>query len=249
MNDSPESLTLSGGVPGFFFSVLDGTNAEARRRIAAGAAADCWIIAERQTSGRGRRGRAWLSEPGNIYISRLMQPGCPPARAAELSFVTALAVHDLARGELGANADVACKWPNDVLVRRRKLSGILLESEGAGDWLVIGIGINVAHAPEGVEFPATCLMNEGGARSARELIAPLAAAFDARLQQWREGGFAAIRAAWREVATGIGGPVRVRLHDREIHGRFDDIDETGALLLTRADGGTERIAAGDVFFP
>lgn len=249
MDGGPESLSLAGGIPGVLFSVLDGTNAEARRRIIAGDPEDCWIIARRQTGGRGRRGRTWVSEPGNIYISRMMRPGCPPARAAELSFVTALAVHDLVRGELGPAAAVTCKWPNDVLVRRRKISGILLESEGAGDWIVIGIGVNVAHAPGDVEYPATCLAAEGGQGEAESLIHPLSAAFEARLEQWRAGGFAAIRAAWREVATGIGQAVRVRLQDREIHGRFDDLDESGALLVTRADGGTERVAAGDVFFP
>src|SRR5690606_21243831 len=166
-----------------------------------------------------------------------------------LSFVTALAVHDLVCGVLGPTAEVSCKWPNDVLVRRRKISGILLESEGAGDWIVVGIGINVAHAPLDVEYPATSLAKEGGQGDATSLLHPLSAAFEARLEEWRAGGFTVTRAAWREVATGMGQAVRVRLQDREIHGRFDDIDETGALLVTRADGGTERIAAGDVFFP
>src|SRR5690606_23232845 len=133
----------------------------------------------------------------------------------------------LVRGALGPNADVSCKWPNDVLVARRKVSGILLESEGAGEWIVVGIGVNVAHAPADVEYPATSLAAEGVTDDARALLYPLSAAFETRLAEWRAGGFAAVRTAWHNVATGIGQAIRVRLQDRELHGRFDDIDETG----------------------
>lgn len=248
MSAGPQRRTLSCGLPAEIFDSLDGTNAEARRRIGAGVARDLWIVAGSQSGGRGRRGRTWISQPGNLYATRLIRPDCPPAQAAELSFVAALAVRDAVAGQLAAAAGVTCKWPNDVLINGRKTAGILLEGEGISGWIAVGIGINVAHAPEAMEFPATSIHGEGGAGDPDILQDSLATTFETWLAAWRDGGFGAILKAWRAVATGLGEPIRVRLEGRELHGRFDDIDDSGALILGRDDGGRERIAAGDVFF-
>lgn len=227
---------------------LDGTNAEARRRIEAGTAADLWIVARRQTGGHGRRGRTWISERGNLYASRLMLRDCPPARAAELSFVAALAVRDAVRALLPENAPpVTCKWPNDVLIGRRKVAGLLLEAEGGAPWIVVGIGVNVAAAPDGVETPATALARHGATADADACFAALAAAFEQWLGVWREGGFAPIRAAWIKAASGLGETIRVRLETREFQGIFRDLDPQGVLLVECEDGRIEAVAAGDVF--
>src|SRR5262249_47981168 len=131
------------------FDDIDSTNEEARRRAGAGARGPLWIWAQRQTAGRGRRGRAWESPLGNLSCTLLFAPHATAAAAARLSFVASLAVRDLV-AELLPDAEVKVKWPNDVLLDGRKTSGILLESAGetgSGDlpWLAVGIGVNLRH--------------------------------------------------------------------------------------------------------
>ncbi|MFZ2469026.1 MAG: biotin--[acetyl-CoA-carboxylase] ligase, partial [Parvibaculum sedimenti] len=145
------------------FAEIDSTNEEAKRLGEAGEPGPIWITAERQTAGRGRRGREWVSPSGNFMGTLLLRPQANPRKAAELSFVAALAVHDAVDGLLSPalRPDLKLKWPNDLLHGGKKLAGILLESSGiAGGelaWLAIGIGINLAQYPEGVEYPATSL--------------------------------------------------------------------------------------------
>lgn len=242
-------MTISGAPPVEIFDALDSTNAEARRRIAAAAAADGWIIARTQSGGRGRRGRTWVSEAGNVYASRVVSPKAPLTRLPELSFVAGVATHEAVTAHLPPEAGpITCKWPNDVLVKRGKVAGILLESEGASGWLVVGIGVNVRNAPEGVEFPATSLCAEGASPELTEVIVSLVTAFERWYGIWRRDGFAPVREAWKQRAAGVGDVIRVRLEGRELTGIFHDIDPDGALLLTMPDGRRERIAAGDVFF-
>jgi BirA family biotin operon repressor/biotin-[acetyl-CoA-carboxylase] ligase len=144
------------------------------------------------------------------------------------------------------------KWPNDVLVDGRKIAGILLESASTGttpEWLAIGIGINLAHFPEGTEFPATALAALGITPPApREALARLAAAFAKWYEIWREKGFSPLRDAWLARAAGLGTRIRARLSDGEVWGMFEGIDETGALILREGHGKTRAIAAGEVFF-
>ena len=139
------------------YDEIDSTNAEARRRAEAGAGGPVWITAAVQTAGRGRRGRAWSTERGNLAATLLMTTDLPPAEAAQVSFVAALAACDLADACLGQGA-ARLKWPNDVLVHGRKAVGILVESGARQDarlWLAVGIGVNLKHAPTNVERPAT----------------------------------------------------------------------------------------------
>jgi len=143
------------------------------------------------------------------------------------------------------------KWPNDVLIRDRKLAGILLESELSGgeapDFLVIGVGVNIVASPQNVEYPATSLVEEGmGAVSPAALLDELARYFDCWGERWRRDGFAAVRTAWRARANALGKPIRVRLDTGTLHGRFLDIDEEGALVLEVGEG-RRRISAGEIF--
>src|SRR5690348_5434067 len=141
------------------FETLASTNAEALARGRAGAAGPLWITAAEQTAGRGRRGRPWVSAPGNLYASLLLVDPAPLGQVAQVSFVAALAVHDAVTDVASALAPrLTLKWPNDVLGEGRKLAGILIEGEGTRPLLtVIGLGVNCRHHPDATEFPATSL--------------------------------------------------------------------------------------------
>ncbi len=230
---------------------LASTNAEALVLARCGERGPLWITAQRQTAGRGRRGNAWASPAGNLYATLLLHDPAPAEHAPELSFVTALALHDAIVERAPALRDeVKLKWPNDLLCRGAKVAGILIESERVDDALtiVIGIGVNCRHHPAETPYPATDLAAAGADISAETLFAALSGAMLERLVQWRRGaGFAAVRADWMARAAGIGGEMRVRLPDRELLGRGEALDEHGRLLLRLADGSVEAIAAGEVF--
>jgi BirA family biotin operon repressor/biotin-[acetyl-CoA-carboxylase] ligase len=227
------------------------TNAEAFARARAGERGPLWITARRQTAGRGRRGRPWVSEPGNLYASLLLTDPAPPQRAAELSLVAALAVHDaLAERAPVLGPRLQVKWPNDILCDGAKLAGILVEGESAPGRplaVVIGIGVNCAHYPPGTAYPATSLAEAGALVTPESLARALAGTMAQRLAQWARGdNFAPIRAAWLRRAAGLGAPARVRLPEREVEGVVETLDDAGRLVLRLADGRIERIAAGEM---
>lgn len=240
------SAALSRHVKMIEFDTVGSTNAEALALARAGEKGPLWVMARRQTAGRGRRGRAWVSEPGNLYASLLLIDPAPADRAAELSFVAALAVHD-AVVTLAPHlaAQLALKWPNDVLCSGKKICGILVESEGPA--VVIGIGVNCAHHPEQTLHPATDLAAAGASVPVKRLFAAVAQAMMQRIAQWNRGaGFDAIRADWLARAAGLGKAIRVLLPDAEVSGRFEGIDGRGRLIVRLPDGRSTEIAAGDV---
>lgn len=238
---------LPDGVRHVSLGETDSTNSRARALACDGVRGPLWVTAQSQTAGRGRRGNRWVSEPGNVYASLLLSDLDVGARAAELSFVAALAVHDAVLAcvpSLGSR--LTLKWPNDALLDGGKLAGILIEGEGRH--LIVGIGINCAHHPQDTPYPATDLAAHQAFASAAEIFVALSHAMQARLAQWDCGtGFAAIRADWLARAGGVGLPIRVRLTGREIEGCFEALDAHGRLVLRRSDGGCETITAGDVF--
>jgi BirA family biotin operon repressor/biotin-[acetyl-CoA-carboxylase] ligase len=229
-----------------FLDTVDSTNAEALRR-AAGERGPLWIAARQQTAGRGRRGRPWLSAPGNLHATLLLTDPSPPAAAPQLGFVAGLALHDAAAATAPAlAASLALKWPNDLLCKGRKIAGILIEGEGNPIAAAIGIGVNCRGHP--ATAAATDFAANGAAVAAEALLDALAAAMRERLGQWSRGvGFAAIRAAWLERAYGLGDRLLVRLVDRETTGCFETIDAAGRLMLRQGDSSVEAIAAGEVF--
>jgi len=242
-------------LPPFFdwvaLATIDSTSDEAKRRAKAGAPAGLLVTARRQTAGRGRHQRVWQSAEGNLFASLVLRPTCPPAKAAELSFVTAVAVADAIAAYVGPSQPVRCKWPNDVLIGAKKAAGILLEAEPKGsavDFVIVGIGVNLIAHPDGVAFPATDLAAAGaGTIDPDAFLIWLAACFLARHEEWQHRGFAATRAAWLERAAGLGGDIAVELPGERLTGRFATIDPSGALVLEA--GGTARtISAGDVHF-
>jgi BirA family biotin operon repressor/biotin-[acetyl-CoA-carboxylase] ligase len=226
---------------------VDSTNEEAKRRAREGAEEGTLVWAREQAKGRGRRGREWVSPPGNLYLSLLLCPEAPQARHGELGFVTAVALGEAIGTFLPRAAALRYKWPNDILVTGRKASGILLESESGAAWLVLGVGVNVAHAPQGTETPATSLASEGAAGATVEAVLDrFAHAFLAWTDRWAEGGFAPIRRAWLERALGIGAQIAVRLPNATLEGRFVDVDPSGALVL-ETGAGRRLVTAGEVF--
>jgi BirA family biotin operon repressor/biotin-[acetyl-CoA-carboxylase] ligase len=234
------------------FESIDSTNEEARRLGQSGEAGPVWLRADRQTAGRGRRGRAWESPIGNLAATLFLRPRKTAGECAQLSFVAALAASD-AVATFAADRDVKLKWPNDVLADGRKLAGILLESSSSGDalpaWLAIGVGINLAHFPADTEFPATSLAALSVAvPSAPDALTALAASFAKWYEAWNAGGFPSVRDAWLSRAAGLGTRIRARLQNEETSGVFEGIDERGALLLREGQGRVRIIAAGDVFF-
>ncbi len=248
-------MTAGSGLPACLrlqsFAELDSTNEEAKRQAASGAPAGTLIWARTQTAGRGRRGRAWVSVPGNLYLSLLLRPARPAGAAAQLGFAAALAVGEALLPLLPRVVDLAYKWPNDVLVAGRKISGILLESQAAGegriDWLVVGIGVNLVAFPTDSEYPATSMAAAGAAPVALDaLLEAVARAFHFWYERWLAEGFEPLRAAWLARASGLGQAIRVRLPQGESQGRFAGLDEEGALLLD-TDTVRRRITAGDVF--
>jgi BirA family transcriptional regulator, biotin operon repressor / biotin---[acetyl-CoA-carboxylase] ligase len=243
---------------------LGSTNAEALALARAGEHGPLWVTAGRQTAGRGRRGNAWTSEPGNLYASLLLTDTVPAGRAPELCFVAALALHDavsfflipppkregrIAEGDAGWGLQL--KWPNDLLIDGAKFAGILIEAEsvqGRPPAVAIGIGVNCAHHPADVPYPATDLAACGIAVTPEALLERLSAAMQARLDQW-QGGFAATRADWLARAAGLGGDIVVRLSDRELAGKFETLDRMGRLMLRLPAGTLEAITVGEVFAP
>jgi BirA family biotin operon repressor/biotin-[acetyl-CoA-carboxylase] ligase len=232
---------------------IDSTNEEAKRRCAAGAADGSVVWAKEQTVGRGRRRRTWFSPPGNLYFSVVVRPHVPVAAAAQIGFVTALAAAEAVSLHLDDSSAVACKWPNDVLIDGRKVAGILLESSMGGpsapDWLVVGVGVNIAWRPDDADilYPATTLALAGGAAATpASVLEAFLVSFGRWRTTWERDGFAPIRTAWRRRAYGLGTPIDVRLEAETLSGVFADLDEEGALIL-RSDDGVRRVTAGDVF--
>ena len=231
------------------YDSIDSTSDEAKRLAAEGAAAWTVVSARSQTAGRGRRQRAWVAPPGNLYMSVILRPPGPAAAVAQLGFAAALAVGDSLAALLSAPDRLRLKWPNDVLVDGRKIAGILLESAAQGDgvdWLVVGIGINVASHPEGTETPATSLAAAGASATAETVLEALLAAFHRWVECWEREGFEPLRRAWLERAQGLGQAIGVRLARESFTGRFAGLDGDGALLV-ETSAGRRRVAAGEVF--
>ncbi|WP_434064251.1 biotin--[acetyl-CoA-carboxylase] ligase [Pararhizobium gei] len=229
------------------------TNTECLLRARAGDEGLHWITALRQIEGRGRRGRAWTSEPGNLYASLLLIDPAPLAKLHSLPLAVAVALHQAVQEVMPlASNPVTIKWPNDILIGGKKCSGILLEGEtlpGGQQALVIGCGVNIAHAPDHALYPVTCLHAEGASVSTDEFFARFFKTMGEALNDWDRGeGVSSIIAQWRAAAGGIGQKITVNLQDRSLSGRFEGIDEDGRLVLDTGSDTVHRIAAGDVFF-
>lgn len=233
------------------FDSVASTNATAFALAQDGAFHGETVVAEAQTEGRGRRGRTWVSPQGkNLYCSVVLRPEIPPARAPEITLVTAVALTETL-AELKVDARI--KWPNDVQLEGRKVAGILTELSADAErvhFVVVGVGVNLncvrAEFPPELQDTAVSVLDARGAPVPRALFA---AALLARLEHWldiwTDEGFGPVRDAWRRKCSTLGQRVRVKNERDELVGVAEDIDQGGALLV-RVGERLERVLAGDV---
>jgi BirA family transcriptional regulator, biotin operon repressor / biotin---[acetyl-CoA-carboxylase] ligase len=242
------------------------TNALALERAREGDPGRLWIVSKQQESGRGRRGRAWATPPGNLAATLLLITGGDLRTAATLGFVAGLALADALNavvpngrfsiapdGGSGAGRNrFELKWPNDVLAEGAKLAGILLESATLGSdrcAIAVGIGVNVVAHPDDVPYPATSLKALGAACDAETLFLALSDAWNENARVWNEGrGLAEIRRRWLSRAAGLGSQVAVRVDGNVVRGVFETIDEDCRFVIRDDRGDMLKIAAGDVHF-
>ena len=239
-------------VPVVAFDEIDSTNSEARRQAEAGERGPVWLFAARQGAGRGRRGRSWETGEGNLAATYLFVTAMRPAKAAQISFVAALAVADLAAAFVPPPL-ISLKWPNDLLIGGAKAAGILTESgatPGGELWVAVGVGVNLVQAPVSTERPAVSFAAHMRAPPPKPLDAleVLAEAFERWRAAWERSGFEVIAEAWTARAHGIGSACQARLASETVEGVAEGLEADGALRLRLPDGGVRRITAGDVFF-
>lgn len=199
-----------------------------------------WLVADRQSAGRGRQGRDWLDGAGNFMGSTVVRlaPGDPPP--SSLALVAALSLHDTLAPLLG-DASPMLKWPNDVLVNGAKLAGILLEREGEA--VIVGIGVNLAAAPDLPDRPTVSLAALGGNLSRDAFAEALASAFARDLERWRRYGLGPIVARWLAAGHPVGTPLRA---EDGVSGTFVGLSDEGALQLRLPDGTTRIVHSGEV---
>lgn len=230
------------------------TNEEALALGRAGDPGRLWVLADRQTAGRGRVGRSWDSPSGNHYASLLLVDPCPQRLAPQLSFVAGVAAVRALIAVAGAGRGIALKWPNDVLCGGAKLAGLLVEgastmpgAHSSGFSAVLGFGVNCASHPTHLSYPAThlgLLAGEAGTRDA--LFAALSASIVDALDLWDRGrNFAGIRRAWLDHALPPGTPLAVARPGAAHVGTFKTIDDDGRLILETGSG-CVTVEAGDV---
>ena len=237
------------------YDSLGSTNVEADALSLKGEKPPFWVRADSQTAGRGRRGRDWTSPVGNFYGTACYAFEGTPQEAAKLSFVAAIAVAN-ALSAYTLTCTPSLKWPNDVLLEGRKVAGLLLEAKEGR--VLIGIGVNLVSHPDGGNIPATHLLehiapealetDEPEFTGADGFLAILADRFDTAFRKHLAYGFSATRADWTALASGIPGPVTVRLPEETFSGQAQSLLENGALRVAAQDGTIRDVHAGDVFF-
>lgn len=211
-----------------------------------------WIFASHQTASYGRQGRAWVNPEGNFAATLVMKPSGPVQDAALRSFVVANALYE-ALAHYVDRQSLALKWPNDVLLSGGKIAGILLESSGSGqglDWLSIGVGVNLAHVPDGVTdaaFAPVALSAYAAPPSPETFLTALAASFATEEAVFQKLGFGVIRDNWLGRAARLGEAMTARTTQEDITGTFEGIDAEGGLIL-RTPKGARSIAAADIYF-
>ncbi len=248
---SPLLTTREFGRSLHYFETLPSTNAKAFEMALEGATHGEVVIAENQTHGKGRRGRAWVSPSGkNLSLSVILKPDIAPSRAPEMTLVAAVALAQTLRE---SGVDAAIKWPNDVQIAGRKVAGILTELSAdveRAHFVILGIGVNLNaelsdFPPEVAEIATSVAQNRYSPVHRALFTAALLGNLESWFDTWGDEGFEPVRAAWKRFASTLGQDVLVRSENRELRGIAEDIDPSGALLLRVGDN-VERILSGDV---
>ena len=202
---------IDGAAPVETFEEIDSTVLEARRRADRGEVGPVWLIARRQTAGRGRRGRTWVTIDGNLFATFLFSTRRPPQEIALLGFATGVAIAETFDA-FGSRAPAALKWPNDVLIGGAKACGILLDSgalpAGTGAWAALAFGVNLAGAPQAIDQPTISLREAMPPDAQTPAPLEFLAALRPRLEGWAtrlvNEGFEPLRHAWLARAHGLG---------------------------------------------
>lgn len=204
-----------------------------------------WLVADRQTQGKGRQGRDWRDGSGNFMGSTVVQLSGRETGTATLALVAGITVYETVLPRLNMPGELRLKWPNDLMLSGAKLAGILLEREGNA--VVVGIGVNLANAPR-IPGRATISLGQFGPAPDRDsFAADLAANFDRELGRWRQYGLEPLLARWRAASFPEGTPMTVHGPDGgTISGSYAGLSPEGALRLRLADGAQHVIHAGDV---
>jgi len=240
-------VTYQGPANTLWFDEIDSTSSEARRRLQSGLATPVWIAAHGQTSGRGRLGRIWHSLPGNLYTTYVL-PLASLNLATRLPFAAGLAVARTCQSYIeGERAEL--KWPNDVRVNGAKLSGILVETIRVDQtyWAMIGIGINVAHAPSLTDAQTTCLSQLSSRQdiTAQAVLNLLQTRLPACIQLACEN-FTQVIADWSMCAEGLGSMIEAGPAENRVRGIFTGLDPEGGLILRLPDGSEQLIRTGEI---
>jgi BirA family biotin operon repressor/biotin-[acetyl-CoA-carboxylase] ligase len=235
------------------FNETDSTNIRAEHLADNGAPEGMVVVAERQTQGRGRRGRVWFSPADEgIYASVILRPDIPPNEAPRLTLLTAVAIAEAIRSCTSLPA--AIKWPNDIFVGGKKVAGILTEIRAEMDrihYIVIGLGINVNNKAESypldIQDKATSLFIESGNLFSRAVILRTCLeCFETQYELFKVHGFGPVMQQWKQLSNVIGKQVSVDVIDKNYIGLVQDIDEDGFLMIRDKEGNLRRIISGDV---
>ncbi|WP_245620008.1 biotin--[acetyl-CoA-carboxylase] ligase [Desulfobacter vibrioformis] len=230
----------------FYFPELDSTMDQARRMARQGVRHASCVIAEVQTASRGRLNRPWDAARGGLWFTLILKPDLPPPLAWTVNFAASACMSEVLAGLF--DLDVRVKWPNDLLLKGRKLSGMLSEMETRADMvdlLFLGIGLNVNNEPESDQYQAISLKTAlGKPVSRKQVLARFLDLFESRITAIDP---ARIISQWKERTATIGTEVRVQTHDRVYEGKALDVDDTGALIVKGVDGITRKIIYGDCF--
>ncbi len=230
------------------FDEIDSTSSYCAAQAKAGAAEGLAVLALRQSAGRGSRGRGWESPAGNLFLSVLLRPRLPVAALGAFALLGGLAVADAVRNALPDGPAPMLKWPNDVLLGGAKLAGLLIDTTpeaGRIDWLVVGMGVNLANKPEMADRRTACLADYGVAMAPQAAARLVLAALSARLVQFADQGGAMIREDWLDAAHPIGTELHVRGAGRDVTGRFAGLSDAGELLL-RIENRIETFQTGEI---
>ena len=241
----------------FDFVILDeteSTNSEALK-LAKSTDRPTFVIAKKQTNGRGRSDRSWSDPSGNFSGSILIKIDEDLQNLALRSFVAALSVFDAIDQKIGKEHELLIKWPNDLLLNGKKICGILLETRNFGtvSALVIGIGVNLLSSPNLdknqniIIKPGSILAETGVKLDPIDFSELIADQYVLREKQFRTMGFSKIRKIWMDRATKLGKRITARTPNFEYHGIFDSVDEKGQLVMLN-NGEKKKISAAEIFF-
>jgi len=228
------------------FDELGSTNDEAKRLAQSRPIGKFVLSAKKQTSGRGRYGRAWTSMSGNLFMSLLTSPELPIEIFAQSSFVAAISVHE-ALSSIIKDHQVSLKWPNDVLVDGAKIAGILLES--IDEYLIVGIGVNVKRHPVIADRHTTSFTKLKYSDISADLVMDLIMqSFEYYYKVWMHDGFESIRHEWLLRAHKAGTVITINDGKVRLSGEFMDIDHMGSIRIKLTTGEIHTMSAGEVFF-